>query len=40
VSSPPVALESPDRATSAAADARIIAVVCVGHTLSHFSDPA
>jgi len=36
VSSSPVALGSPDRATSAASDTRIIAVVCVGHTLSHF----
>ena len=26
----------PDDQSSAAADARIIAVVCVGHTLSHF----
>ena len=36
MSSPPIALESPDRAPSASADARIIATVCVGHSLSHF----
>jgi MFS transporter, FSR family, fosmidomycin resistance protein len=36
VSSPPVALESPRRAPSAASDVRIIGVVCVGHFLSHF----
>ncbi len=32
----PVALESPARASSAAVDARLIAIVCVGHSLSHF----
>ena len=36
MSSPPVALDAPERAPSAAADARIIAVVCIGHSLSHF----
>jgi MFS transporter, FSR family, fosmidomycin resistance protein len=36
VSQSPVALESPGRATTAASDARLIAVVCVGHSLSHF----
>lgn len=36
MSSPSLALESPDRARSAASDARIIAVVCVGHFFSHF----
>jgi len=36
VTSSPVALESPRRAPSAASDVRIIAVVCVGHFLSHF----
>jgi len=36
VSESPIALEAPARASSAASDARLIAVVCVGHTLSHF----
>jgi FSR family fosmidomycin resistance protein-like MFS transporter len=36
VTSSPVALESPGRAPSAASDAHIITVVCVGHFLSHF----
>ncbi|PYO54493.1 MAG: MFS transporter, partial [Candidatus Rokuibacteriota bacterium] len=36
MTSSPVALESPRRAPSAASDVRIIAVVCVGHFLSHF----
>jgi MFS family permease len=36
VSSPPVAIEAPGRSPSAVSDAHIIAVVCVGHFLSHF----
>jgi len=36
VSSPSVALDSPEHVSSAASDARIIALVCVGHSLSHF----
>jgi MFS family permease len=36
VSQSPVALETPVRARSAASDARLIAAVCAGHTLSHF----
>src|SRR5215831_21205915 len=36
VSQSPVAIEAPVRARSVASDVRLIAVVCVGHTLSHF----
>ena len=36
VSQSPLALESLVRGPSAASDARLIAVVCVGHSLSHF----
>ena len=36
MSQPSIALGSPGRAPSAASDARIISVVCVGHSLSHF----
>ena len=34
--SPSVALDAPEHTSSAASDARIIALVCVGHSLSHF----
>jgi FSR family fosmidomycin resistance protein-like MFS transporter len=36
VSRSPTAVQAPVRATSAASDARLIAIVCVGHSLGHF----
>jgi FSR family fosmidomycin resistance protein-like MFS transporter len=36
VNQPPIAIETPVRAASAAADVRLISLVCVGHCLSHF----
>jgi MFS transporter, FSR family, fosmidomycin resistance protein len=36
VSRSPLAVQAPVSATSAVSDARLIAIVCVGHSLSHF----